>query len=136
MLQKFLTHINNRPKNLFLYDFCGAMVSIFFLLGVLLKFRNFFGIPENVIIPLAILPGLFATLDLFVYFRTEINAKHMLNLIASLNILYLIISLTLVIQHSELIKVPGWIYIILELIIVLIIAVVEIYSARKINTGR
>jgi len=118
-------------KNIFLIDAGGALLSAFFL-GVLLpKYQHFFGIPLNALHVLASIPILFVIYDIACYFLVSKNLAIFIRTIALLNILYSIISLTFAFIHYHQVTTFGWIYIIVEITIILTLASIEIRLANK-----
>jgi len=122
---------NKYLNNLFLIDGFGAIVSAFLLGIVLVKLEMYFGIPKSTLYFLAVLPILFAVFDFYCYFKIEQNLEKYLKAIAVVNILYCCLSLGLAFYHYNQIKYLGWIYIIIEIIIVVAIAMIELRAARK-----
>ncbi len=126
IIERFKTN----PKKLLIIDGVGAIISAFLLGVVLVKFENIFGIPKQTLYILASLPVLFAIYDLYA-FKQENNKIYMfIKNIALLNILYCFISIGFAFYHIETIKFFGWIYIIVEIFIVAILASIELKISR------
>ena len=123
--------ILTKPKALFLADGFGAMLSALLLGVVLVKFRNLFGIPEPTLYLLASFPCAFAIYDFFCYSMANEHIGTLLKGIAIANIAYCILSLGLTLFHYETVTVLGWIYILLEICIVMALATFELRVARK-----
>lgn len=126
MIEKTLHQLNSNPKNLFLVDAIGALLSAFLLGIVLVQFESFFGIPRETLYILAIIPCFFSGYDLMCYFRINKNLSPFLKGIAYANILYCGISLAFAFYHYHEITIWGWCYILSEVVIVLILAGIEI----------
>lgn len=134
MMSKILTnYLHESPKKLFLLDGFGALLSAFLLGVVLVNFENVFGIPKQTLYFLAFLPCLFAVYDFACYFLIKNNFGPYLKIIACINVGYCIISLGLAFYHMASIEILGWIYIIIEIAIVVFLAMVEWSVANKIN---
>ncbi len=126
IIERFKTN----PKKLLIIDGVGAIISAFLLGVVLVKFENIFGIPKQTLYILASLPVLFAIYDLYA-FKQENNKIYMfIKNIALLNILYCFILIGFAFYHIETIKFFGWIYIIVEIFIVAILASIELKISR------
>lgn len=126
IIERFKTN----PKKLLIIDGVGAIISAFLLGVVLVIFENIFGIPKQTLYILASLPVLFAIYDLYA-FKQENNKIYMfIKNIALLNILYCFISIGFAFYHIETIKFFGWIYIIVEIFIVAILASIELKISR------
>lgn len=121
---------NGYIKKLFLVDGIGAIVSAVMLGIVLVKYESFFGIPASALYILAILPCFFAAYDFFCYFIIDNHHKKYIKAIAIVNILYCILSISLALFHKDLITYLGWIYIIVEVIIVIVVAVIELKASK------
>lgn len=122
-----------KPKQLFLVDALGALLSAFLLGVVLVKLESLFGIPKSALYFLAALPCFFALYDFFCYFTPIKNVLFHLKVIALINLLYCVISFGLAVLHKESILLLGWIYIFVEIVIVLFIAKIEYGTASMLE---
>lgn len=130
--QQITDRISSNPKQLFLLDGFGALLSSFLLGVILVEFKNLFGIPVPTLYFLAILPGTFAIYDLYCFTSVK-NIGLYLKSLAHINASYCCISLGFAFYHVDTITVLGWIYILLEILIVLVLANLEINIARLIS---
>lgn len=119
-------------KKLFLFDAFGALLSAFLLGIILVRYESIFGIPKNTLYFLAILPCFFAIYDIVCYFKVSIKIGYFLKVIAYINIVYCFISIVLAFYHYESLTYLGWLYIILEIIVVVAIALIELKASRRI----
>ncbi len=119
------------PKQLFLLDAIGAVLSAFFLGVVLVKLESHIGMPRKVLYGLALPACFFAIYSFFCYFRIKKNWKPFLIGIAILNSIYCIISIVTVYFHYQTLTKLGLTYFILELAIVLIVIIIEFKTALK-----
>lgn len=110
-------------------DGFGALLSAFLLGVVLVKWQSLVGIPIPTLYFLAILPCFFAAYDFFCYLRIKDNFRPFLKVIAFVNMAYCILSLSLAFYHFQSLTYLGWIYIILEIIIVMALATLELKTA-------
>jgi len=124
--------INAKPKRLFLIDGIGALVSFIMLGFVLVRFQAIVGIPIKALYILASLPVFFMLYDIVAYFSKGKTAT-LLKGIALLNLLYFVLSLFLAWTHKEAITVWGWIYIIVELVILSIVIWIEYKAANSLS---
>ncbi len=124
---------NRYLKKLFLLDGFGAIVSAILLGVVLVKLEVYFGIPKSALYFLAALPCFFAIYDFYCYFKIERNLFKFLRAIAIVNLLYCCLSLGLAFCHREHLTRLGWLYIIVEIVIVVIIASIELKAASQHN---
>ncbi|MFD0863352.1 hypothetical protein ACFQ1M_14150 [Sungkyunkwania multivorans] len=119
------------PKQLFLIDGLGALLSAFLLGVVLVRYEEFFGIPHQTLYFLALFPCLFALYDLYCYRGKRKDLGPFLRGIGIANILYCGLSLGLAFYHGEALTYFGWTYIIIEIMVVITLAVLELKVARK-----
>jgi len=122
---------NDYLKKLFLLDGLGAILSAFLLGVVLVKLESYFGIPVPTLYVLAALPCFFAIYDFYCYFKIEKKLEEFLKVIAITNLLYCCLSLVLAFYHYQEISYLGCIYIIGEIIIVVILAIIELKAVKK-----
>lgn len=133
MFQNLVSKFSTDPKQLFLFDGAGALLSAFLLGVVLVQLESFFGIPKNTLYFLALLPCFFALYDFYCFAKVKNNLGFFLKGIAYINLTYCIISMGLAFYHHQQITHLGWFYIIIEIIIVVIIAIIELQVAKKIT---
>lgn len=119
-------------KQIFLIDGIGALFSSFMLGFVLVQFESFFGIPKSALYVLASFPILFALFDFIIFIRGR-DLKIPLIIIALLNGFYCVLSIFLAFQHITTVTFWGWTYLIIEIIIVLLLALIEFRLSNSVN---
>ena len=124
------------PKHLFIIDGFGALLSAFLLGVVLVQLEPYFGIPRTTLYFLAFLPCLFAIFDFYVFKKINSNLDFYLKIIASINLMYCVLSLGLAFYHHQVITNLGWIYIVGEILIVATLAFVQLQVASKLMTKK
>ena len=124
--QLALEKITSKPRIIFLIDGLGALLSVFLLGGLLTSFESIFGMPRTTLIFLASLPVIFVVYDFYCFLRVNQNQGSFLRAIAMANILYSFISMTMVIYHFQKLTFWGLIYFLLEILIVLTLAGIEL----------
>lgn len=117
------------PKKLFLIDGSGALLSAFLLGVVLVRFEPVFGMPRETLYFLAFLPCIFAVYDIYCYLRITKNQELFLKFIAAANLVYCVVSTGLVLQHYQRLTNLGLAYFVLEIIVVIVLAMVELKTA-------
>jgi len=132
MLQNAINEVQTNPKKLLLIDGVGAIVSAFLLGIVLVQLNDLVGIPIPTLYFLAFLPCLFAIFDLYHYQKTNNQVATPLKIIATVNLLYCCLSIGLGIYHFETITFLGWVYVVVEVMIVVGIAVWELSVAGRL----
>ncbi|MFT4666242.1 MAG: hypothetical protein ACI9RM_000898 [Ulvibacter sp.] len=130
---KLVKEFSSKPRRLFLIDGLGAILSAFLLGVVLVQLEYLFGVPRSTLYFLAFLPCLFALYDLYCYQRVNENLSFHLKVIACFNILYCGISIGLACFHYQKITYLVWVYFVIEVIIVIAIAKLELKVAANIS---
>jgi len=134
MMDELINWANANPRKLFLIDGAGALLSAFLFGVVLVALEAFFGIPRATLYFLALLPCFFAIYDIYCYRKEDEDIRPFLRGIAILNISYCVLSIGLALYHYQSITYFGWAYILVEVIIVLALARLElrVYRTRMI----
>jgi putative flippase GtrA len=128
MIEKMMSS----PKNLFLIDGLGAILSAFLLGVILVKFERIFGIPSTTLYFLATLPIFFAIYDLYCYRRKNDKLDLFLKVIAIINLLYCCLSIGFAFYHFGTITRFGWSYLLIEILFLVVLAVVEFKVAKRL----
>lgn len=121
---KFLSTQILSKTNAFLIDGVGALasgISLYFIIG---SFVSVFGMPTSVIQNLAILPFLYCVYSLSCH-NLKPQSGIYLKIIAILNLIYCMISISLMIRYANEIKPLGYVYFIVEKLIVIPLAIWE-----------
>jgi hypothetical protein len=119
-----------KTRKLLLIDGIGAIVSSF-LLVIVARNETWFGMPSMTAYGLALLAFLFATYSLVSYRFSGQKWKTYLRLIASVNIGYCLLTLSLLLWYVEQIKILGWAYFLGEISIVMTLAIFELKATKK-----
>ena len=129
-LRLLINSFYKKPKRLFIIDGIGAFTSAFMLGIILVRLENIFGIPSSTLYLLATFPVLFIFFDCYSYLNNN-TSKH-LKIIAVMNLLYCVLSIGLTIFHNQTISMFGWAYIIIEIIIIMILAFIQLNVSQKL----
>ncbi len=124
------THQAN-VKKLFYLDALGALLSVFLLGIVLVQLEWFFGFPKSALYILASIPVIFFIYDLLCLKLIKSNLGPYLKIIAIANISYCFISIGFAVYHQASVTIWGWVYLFLETIILIILALIEWRTAQK-----
>lgn len=130
-LQSLVNQLIANPRQLFLIDGLGALLTAFFLAVILAKFEAHFGMPRNVLYPLAIVACIFAIYSMSCYFFLPVHWRPYLKVIALANLTYCCLTLALVIFHYQSLMVLGLLYFLLELVVVGALIYIELRVAAK-----
>jgi len=133
LFNQIIKRFELNPKKLFLVDGFGAILTAFLLGIVLVKLERFFGIPSSALYFLATLPIFFAIYDFYCYKKGNDKPGIMLKRIAIMNLLYCCVSIGFAIYHNQEIKLFGWIYILNEVVIIVLLAIIELSVANRLN---
>ncbi len=134
MFKKATSLFYENPKKLFLIDGLGAISSAFLLGIILVKLEAIFGIPASTLYLLAAFPVLFAIYDFFSYRTEKSNYAGLLKGIAIFNMLYCFLSIGFAVFHFDIITLWGWAYILGEVLIVVLLAIIELRVANRLKT--
>lgn len=119
------------PKRLFQLDGFGALLSMFMLGFVLVEMQWFFGIPKSTLYLLAAIPFFFGLYDAYCFIYVKKTFAPYLKAIAIANTLYCAFPIGAAIHHRQVITKFGWIYIILEIIIIMGLVSLQWQSANN-----
>lgn len=133
MIIKLVEYFSSHPKKLFLIDGIGALFSSFLLGIVLVKLKYIFGIPVKTLYFLASFPIIFSLFDFYSYHKEKPKQKHLLKWIAFANILYCCLSISMTFYHYKNVTKFGWIYILIESIVVCTLSIIEFKTSKRIR---
>ena len=132
MIEKIIHNTTQNPKTLFLVDGMGAVLTAILLGLVLPRYESFFGIPSHMLNVLATIPVLYLSIDIYAFYKSEVYMAKLLRIVARLNFLYCILSLGMALLHFQNIQIWGWIYIVIEFIIIVLLARFEMSIANQL----
>ncbi len=131
IFQEIINQLASEPKRIFLLDGFGALVSAFFLGIVLVKFESYFGMPKKELYYLAGAACLFFIYDLVCYYKAKSNWRRFVKGIAWINLMYCFVSLGLVIFNQEKITALGYVYFVIEIMILIVMINIEFKAASS-----
>ena len=121
-IQQFIA----KPKNIFLLDGFGALLTAFLLFVVLRTFNNFFGLSKNTLEYLSSIALVFSIYSFLFFFLITSNWKPYLKIICIGNILYCILSFGIILYYYQSISAFGIAYFLGEIIVICGIIFLEI----------
>ncbi|TDQ23768.1 hypothetical protein [Tenacibaculum caenipelagi] len=134
MIKQIIEFSILNPKKLFLIDGFGATLSALLLGLVLVKYESVFGIPPSTLYLLALLPVFFIIYDFYCYFKKGSKKQtQFLKRIALINLLYCCLSIGAAFYHSKTITNLGWTYILVEVLIIIVLAIIEFTTAKRLT---
>lgn len=114
-----------KPKKLFLIDGLGAFITAF-LLGIVLRtFNSYFGMPSEILTRLSLVAIIFCMYSLLCFFLLKNNWKPFLKAIGIANVVYCVLTLTLVIHYYAVLTMLGLIYFTGEIITIAVLVFIE-----------
>ncbi|MFS4467418.1 hypothetical protein [Maribacter sp. 2210JD10-5] len=116
-------------------DSVGAAFSIILLGVVLPKLESIFGIPKSILYILASFPVVFMLFDFYSYTRKVVLKLYLFG-IAMMNLLYCFLSIGLALFNHYTITHWGWLYLLLEVIIIMLLAFLELKVAKRISSEK
>jgi hypothetical protein len=127
-IQNFLNELKTNPKRIFLIDAFGALLTTISLFGILAQLEQYFGMPKKTVYLLSGIALCLFTYSIICYTFIKSNWNFFLRILIICNIIYSLVSIGLLIKYSKKITELGWIYFILELLVIGIIVIVEYKS--------
>jgi hypothetical protein len=125
------TTLTQSPRNVFLLDGFGAILTAAMHGVVLTRYQSIFGMPETVLLPLAAIACCFAVFSFTNAFRMPSNWRLNLLGIAIANLCFCAVSIGFVCYYSASISILGFIYFAAEVVVVVVLASWEIQMARR-----
>ncbi len=125
-MNQFLTKIISNPKQLFLFDSLGAVLTAFMLGVVLARFEPVFGMPPPVLYVLALMACGFAVYSFCCYLFIGKNWRPFLIAIAIVNLMYCCMTLGLIFYLWEKLTVLGIVYFLGEIAVIVVLVIVEL----------
>ncbi len=130
--KKVELNLRTEPKNIFLIDGIGALVTFLFLFGIGFLVQEYFGIPKNVLYILAFVALFYAIYSFLCYFFLFDNFgkslrkwQFFLKIIIIANSLYCMIIAFLLVLFYQNLTVLGLSYFILEIGVIIILVILE-----------
>ena len=127
LIQSFIAD----PRKIFLVDGLGALLSAFFLGVVLVQFEDSIGVSKDLLIYLSLAAVVMAVYSLSCYFGFPNKWRLFLKAIAIVNLLYCCVTVGLILLDSETLSILGYLYFIIEILIVVSLVFVELKVARS-----
>ena len=134
---KFVTKIVlkfvQKPRNLFLVDAIGAMITTVILVVILINFNHYFGISKTTFSYLSLFVAFLCIYSTTCFFFLKDNWVIYIRIISSANLLYCLLTLGLMIfNHAEL-TIIGLIYFLVEMAIISGFVYIELSVANTIK---
>ena len=125
-MKESIKQFTAKPKNVFLIDGFGALLTFILLFLVLRTFNSFFGLPKTTFEYLSLLASIFSIYSLACFFLVKNNWKLYLKIICTANILYCILTFGIILYNYESISIFGIVYFLGEIVVIAGLVFVEI----------
>lgn len=123
----------SQPKNLFLMDGLGALLSALCLMAMSGPLQVYVGMPQHVLTALAIAAALMCIYSLSCSVAVKKRWKPFLRTVAIINLLYSLATIAGMIRHWPMLKIPGIIYFILEILTLIVLVYVELSAVNHLH---
>jgi len=130
-INSFLAKLTSNSKRLFLIDGLGAFLTAFFLVAILGRFEDNFGMPRSVVYFLSLVACMYAIYSFSCYFFIRRKWQAYLKAIAIANIFYCCLTIGLVIYFYQNITILGLIYFSIEVVLIFALILIELKAASK-----
>lgn len=130
-MKENIQQIAGKPKNIFLLDGFGALLTTLLIFFVLRNFNDFFGLSQNILEYLAVLALVFSIYSVSCYFLVSTHWKSFLKIICIANILYCILTIGILFYNYRDISIFGIAYFLGEIAIISGIVFLEIKTIKE-----
>jgi len=128
-IRKFI----GKPKNIFLIDGLGALLTALLVFFILRTFHHYFGLSTTILEYLSLLALVFSVYSFSCFFLITNISKSYLKIICIANILYCILTFAIILYYYQSISVWGVTYFLGEIIIIFGIILLEIKTIQINN---
>jgi len=129
-MKESIKRISTNPKNIFLLDAFGALLTAFLLFFVLRTFNTFFGLSKTILEYLSLLAVVFSVYSFSCFFLLNNNWKSYLKIICIANILYCLFTFGIILYYYQSISVFGIAYFFGEILVIVGLVFLEIRTIR------
>ena len=129
-----IDYFSRKPRTLFLVDGLGAALTTFFLYFLLRPYYNYFGVSENILKYLSIIGLIFCSYSMSCFFLLKDNWSLFLRIIGIGNLLYCILTMTLLYAYFLSLTLLGLTYFIVEILIIVLLIYTELGVANRLRT--
>jgi hypothetical protein len=130
-MKESILKLIKKPKNIFLLDGFGALLTTLLIFFVLRTFNDYLGLSKNNLEFLSIIALIFSIYSVSCYFLVSNNWKLFLKIICTANILYCVLTFGIVLYYYQSISVLGIAYFLSEIMVICGIAFLEIRIIQK-----
>lgn len=129
-MKETILKFTQKPKNIFLLDGFGALLTALLIFFVLRTFNDFFGLSKSTLEYLAVLALFFSIYSVSCYFLVSDNLKTYLKIICTANILYCVLTIGILFYNYRDISIFGIAYFLGEIAVISGIVFLEVKAIR------
>ena len=129
-------YFSRKPRALFLFDGLGAALTTFFLYFLLRPYYNYFGMSENILKYLSVIALVYGVYSISCFFLIKDNWSPFLRIIGIGNLLYCILTMTLLFAYCPSLTRLGLTYFIAEILIIGLLIFTEFSVANRLKTEK
>jgi hypothetical protein len=130
-IRSLINQLTSNPKKIFLIDGLGAFITALFLLAILVRFQELFGMPLTILYFLSAAACIYMMYSICCYFFVFSKWHPYLKAITIANIIYCCVTFTLVIYFFQSLTILGLIYFFLEIIVMSSLIFLELTVLSK-----
>jgi hypothetical protein len=131
-----LEYFLRKPRTLFLLDGLGAALTSFSLYFVLGHYEQYFGMPMHVLIYLSVLGLIYCIYSISCFFVLRHYWVPYLRIIGMSNLLYCIVTMTLLYNYYHVLTPIGLAYFFGEILIIVSLVYIELRVANMVITKK
>lgn len=135
-IKNIIDQLTVKPKTLFLIDSLGAFVTTFFLFVVLRNYNQYIGMPATILVYLSIIAACFCIYSTACFLFLKQHWTPFIRGISIANLVYCILTITLLIINYPLLTMIGITYFLLEIAILFGLIYIELNVATAIQKGQ
>lgn len=132
-MKNFISNLALHPKKIFLFDAIGAFVASLFLCLIYFKFFKNFGLPKQSILYLMIFAICCCLYSTYCYYFIHSNQYKYIKGIITANFIYLIFTIVQIGYFYNYLKISGWIYFCLDIMIISFVIFIEIKTSKHLK---
>lgn len=130
---KLIARLTEKPKMLFLIDALGAFLSAFFLFLIALHWSEYFGIPKQAVVCLAVLAICLCMYSAICFLVLSGAWMSFICIMGIANFLYCVSTIGLLVKYAPLLTKIGGVYFGIEIVIICGLVYTELYVAKEIR---
>jgi hypothetical protein len=120
-----------KPKNIFLIDGVGALVTALIIYFILNPYNEYIGVPSEVLMPLSLVAFVFCVYSISCFFLVKHYWQPFLTIIIAANSLYCLTTIGVLLYYQKTVTALGLVYFVGEIIVIGTLVLVEMKLLRR-----